>query len=120
MKEYQDKVIIRRCKKEPKTLIAFFPDAEVNSGMILSYEHIGQHSEASLEFYYKDTKPLKESYLRKDDTILNNFSHEKLDKILKEIEKDLEELQDFGRELKSIGYNIKQMKRITRTSRSST
>lgn len=32
-------------------VIAFFPDAEANQNMILSYEHIGQHGEASIEFF---------------------------------------------------------------------
>lgn len=43
------KVIFREFEGE---VIAFFPEARVNYGNILSYQHIGQHCEASLEFYW--------------------------------------------------------------------
>ena len=38
------------------TPIAFMPDVEANPGNIMSYEHVGQHGEASL-MYYWSTKP---------------------------------------------------------------
>ncbi len=41
------------------TPILFLPDAEVNFGMIGCYSHIGQHSEASLD-YYRDTRAPKD------------------------------------------------------------
>lgn len=57
------KVIFRKAKN-PYTgeweVIAFFPESEANYGRILSYMHIGQHSEASLEFYW-DTKKATEA-----------------------------------------------------------
>lgn len=36
-------------------VIAFFPKMRCNYGMIACYQHIGQHSEASI-FYYSTTK----------------------------------------------------------------
>ena len=59
------KVIFRKAKN-PYTheyeVIAFFPEASANYGNILSYMHIGQHSEASLEFYRITKKAAKEEY----------------------------------------------------------
>ena len=52
-------------KKTPddKTVIAFFPetlyDGSCNPGMLMSYEHNGQHSEASIDFFRK-CKPCSE------------------------------------------------------------
>ena len=43
------KVIFREFEGE---VIAFFPEARVNYGNILSYQHVGQHCEASLEFFW--------------------------------------------------------------------
>lgn len=54
-----DRVILRRCKSLPQNIIAFLPDAPANPGMILSYEHVGQHGEACEEFYRRETTPLK-------------------------------------------------------------
>jgi hypothetical protein len=39
------------------TPILFLPDIPANPGMIVCYQHIGQHSEASLDYYRRDTKP---------------------------------------------------------------
>lgn len=59
------KVIFRK-SKNPYTneyeIIAFFPEIEANYGNILSYMHIGQHSEASLEFYHSTKKATEEEY----------------------------------------------------------
>ena len=41
---------------------AFFPDAPVKYGRIGNYAHIGQHSEASLEYYWKSKKASPEQY----------------------------------------------------------
>ena len=38
------------CKSQP---IAFLLDCEANFGCILSYMHVGQHGEASVEFYHE-------------------------------------------------------------------
>lgn len=46
-----DKVIVKRCKSEPRVPIAFIVDAPANPGMIVCYAHDGQHGEASYEFY---------------------------------------------------------------------
>lgn len=46
------KVIFR---KKGNDIFAFFPEMRVNRGNIVSYMHIGQHSEASYDFY-KETK----------------------------------------------------------------
>lgn len=54
------KVIFRKTKENE--IIAFMPEANVNYGNILSYMHIGQHSEASLEFYWTTKKATEEEY----------------------------------------------------------
>lgn len=41
---------------------AFLPDAPVRYGRIGNYAHIGQHSEASLDYYYKSKKASPEQY----------------------------------------------------------
>lgn len=59
------KVVFRKAKN-PYTheyeVIAFFPEIEANYGNILSYMHIGQHSEASLEFYWTTKKATETEY----------------------------------------------------------
>lgn len=52
------KVIFRKDKYE--NVIAFIPEAKVNYGNIMSYMHIGQHGEASYQFY-TDTKKASET-----------------------------------------------------------
>lgn len=54
-----DRVIIRRCRKMPQSVIAFLPDVPADPGNVMSYEHVGQHGEASLDFYHKETMPIK-------------------------------------------------------------
>jgi hypothetical protein len=47
-----DKVKTRVVFKEFKgEVVAFLLDVPANKGMIMTYAHIGQHSEASKEFY---------------------------------------------------------------------
>lgn len=49
-----DRVILRRWpKKEGGGVIALLPDCEANRGMVQSYEHIGQHGEASRDIVYR-------------------------------------------------------------------
>lgn len=59
------KVIFRKAKN-PYTkeyeVVAFFPEIEANYGRILSYMHIGQHSEADLDFYYSTKKATEAEY----------------------------------------------------------
>ena len=52
------KVIFR--KDREGNVIAFLPELRVNHGNIMSYMHIGQHSEASYQFY-TDTKKANET-----------------------------------------------------------
>ena len=54
-----NKVIFRKFKKEGD-IIALLPDYEVNYGNVMSYQHIGQHGEASIEIV-RDTEPAKPS-----------------------------------------------------------
>lgn len=53
------KVIFRKIDSE---IIAFFPEIAVRSGYIMSYMHIGQHSEASIGFYYETKIATAEEY----------------------------------------------------------
>ena len=59
------KVIFRKAKN-PYTneyeVVAFFPEIEANYGRILSYMHIGQHSEADLGFYHVTKKATETEY----------------------------------------------------------
>lgn len=59
------KVIFRKVKN-PYTkeceIVAFFSEASANYGRILSYMHIGQHSEADLEFYQSTKKATEAEY----------------------------------------------------------
>ena len=50
--ETKTKVFFKKSMTEgfENTVIAFFPEPKTNPNMILSYEHIGQHGEASIEF----------------------------------------------------------------------
>ena len=52
------KVIFRKDKEG--SIIAFLPELRVNHGNIMSYMHIGQHDEASYQFY-TETKKADES-----------------------------------------------------------
>lgn len=70
------KVIFRKCDDD---IIAFFPEIKVNFGNIMSYMHIGQHCEASYDFYASTKKAseseflplLKELEMVYDDVILD-------------------------------------------------
>lgn len=54
-----DKVILRRYKTFPHEVLAFLPDVPANPGNVMSYQHVGQHGEASVEFYRTGTTPIK-------------------------------------------------------------
>ena len=54
------KVIFRKDKYHD--VIAFFPEARVNYGNMMSYMHIGQHGEASYEFYLTTSKANENEY----------------------------------------------------------
>lgn len=53
------KVIFRKADGE---IIAFFPEANANFGNILSYAHLGQHGEATHDFYMTTKKATEEEY----------------------------------------------------------
>ena len=57
-----DKVKVIFRKNKYNDVIAFFPEARVNYGNIMSYMHIGQHGEASYEFYLTTRKANKNEY----------------------------------------------------------
>ena len=76
-----DRVAFRMIRGEVN---AFMPDAEVNPGMIGCYAHVGQHSDASLDYYREGRLATPEEYT------------------------------DLKTELESIGYQVKVIKRIAR------
>lgn len=53
------KVIYR---KKDGNIIAFLPELRANVGNIVCYEHIGQHGEASLEYYHSTEKATPAEY----------------------------------------------------------
>ena len=55
------KVIFRKDRKDG-TIIAFYPECSANYGNIACYQHIGQHGEASLEYYYSTVKATANEY----------------------------------------------------------
>lgn len=57
-----DKVKVIFRKNKNNDVIAFFPEARVNYGNIMSYMHIGQHSETSYKFYLTTRKANKNEY----------------------------------------------------------
>ena len=61
------KVVFR--KNKDGEAIAFFPEFHVQYGNIMSYMHIGQHGEASLDFYYSTKKANQQEY----ETLLNEL-----------------------------------------------
>lgn len=54
------KVIFRKCRNGD--VIAFFPESTVRHGNIMSYQHIGQHGEATYDFYLETKKATEEEY----------------------------------------------------------
>ena len=53
------KVIFRKDKRDGE-VIAFFPQFKANVGNLCSYVHMGQHGEASLDYYQTMTVPATE------------------------------------------------------------
>lgn len=49
--------IIFRTIHEDGSCIAFIMGYPTATGCVMSYQHVGQHSEASLEFYRANTRP---------------------------------------------------------------
>jgi len=65
MKRDSDIIDVIFRKHRDGEVIAFFPNDVFGNGMILSYSHNGQHSEASLEFY-GECKPCRDKEEYKD------------------------------------------------------
>lgn len=57
-----DKVKVIFRKNKHNDVIAFFPEVRVNYGNIMSCMHIGQHGEASYEFYLTTRKANENEY----------------------------------------------------------
>ena len=54
--------VLFRKDKHTNEIIEFLPEIPVNTGMIMSYIHIGQHDEAALSYYWDTVKVNKEEY----------------------------------------------------------
>lgn len=55
--------------------VAFLPDVPANPGRVMSYEHCGQHSEASLD-WYRTTKPCTEAeYAKLRDEMVQHYGY---------------------------------------------
>jgi hypothetical protein len=52
-------VVLRRWRAHPRTLIALFPLEDEGNGMVLSYEHIGQHGPAAYRGVISRTTPVR-------------------------------------------------------------
>lgn len=52
--------VLFRKDKNTKEVVAFLLECPVNYGNILCYMHIGQHSEASLQYYWDTVKTTEE------------------------------------------------------------
>jgi hypothetical protein len=57
-----DKVKVIFRKGTNGEVMAFFPELPACYGMITCYQHIGQHSEASVMYYWDTTKALPSEY----------------------------------------------------------
>ena len=82
-----DKTILRRWKSDGD-LIAFFPEYDANPGMVVSYMHVGQHSEAAYHMLLGLTTPVKDTTAK--------------------------DVQELLAELRRIGYNPVLYRRMQR------
>lgn len=57
------KVIFRKIDSIDSEIVAFFPELPANTTCIMSYMHVGQHSEASMGFYHTTKTATKEEYM---------------------------------------------------------
>jgi hypothetical protein len=55
--------VVFRVDPEYKDVVAFLPDEPVNQPYISSYAHVGQHSEASWDYYYNTQPATPDQYL---------------------------------------------------------
>lgn len=69
------RVVFRKWRKDPKTVIAIFPDIEAGGGFIQSYEHIGQYGECSRSIiYYTDIATQEEFKDLLDELIKRGYT----------------------------------------------
>lgn len=66
------KVIYR--KDSDGKIIAFLPELSANVGNIVCYAHIGQHSEASMEYYHSTETALPSEYEALHDELKRIYS----------------------------------------------
>ena len=70
------KLFLEKIKKDGD-IIAFLPEIPANSGFIMSYQHTGQHGEASLNYYQDGTKKANnEEYQALLNEIKNIYDNE--------------------------------------------
>ena len=53
------KVVFRKCNEE---IVAFLPELKANYGNIVCYAHVGQHSEASYDYYIESKQCTEKEY----------------------------------------------------------
>lgn len=58
MRPKNDRVILRRWRAHPRTVIACLPDAPANPGAMLMYERVGQHGEGDYRGILPRTAPV--------------------------------------------------------------
>ena len=68
-----DKVKVIFRKDREGNIIAFLPELRVNRGNIMSYMHIGQHDEASYQFYTETKKANESEYNSLLDELKNIY-----------------------------------------------
>lgn len=72
------RVIFKKIPKE-KEVIAFFPDSyDSSTGLMESYMHVGQHSDACIEFYHNCQKAKPEEYKALLDELTNIVGYDDL------------------------------------------
>lgn len=70
--------VLFRKDKNTKEIVAFIPESAVRYGSILCYTHIGQHSEASLQYYCDTIKATEEEYRPLLEELQSIYSDEAL------------------------------------------
>lgn len=75
--------VIPAWDKKHGEAVLFFPSYAANFGNIVCYAHIGQHSEASLEYYRKDCRSFN-SYFPKEKHEINALLDEYKSNFLEE------------------------------------
>lgn len=71
------KVIFRKDKEG--NVIAFMPQLAANPGNIVCYQHIGQHGEASVEYYFETVKAKYAEYKSLKEELQRIYDDEPLE-----------------------------------------